>query len=120
ERLDLMRQEDEQYKQSMENAQKDAEEKLRGVEATNQLIDDMRAELEMLGMTNKEREKAIALRYADKNATEEQKQAIADLSDQLYQAHEQRAFWDEFSRDLGDAFVDLATHAKSLKDAVKD
>lgn len=120
ETLDLMRAEEEQMKKSMELAKQEAEEKLRGVESTDALIRDMRFELELLTMTNKERERAIALRYADKNATDEQRAEIARLSDAYYDARQAADFWMEAQNGIADALYDTVTGAKSAGDAIKD
>jgi hypothetical protein len=80
----------------------------------------MQFELSIMGLTNKERERAIALRYAEADATSEVGKAISDMSDQLYEAQRAQEVWDEFQRSMADAFVDLATGAKSLKDVIKD
>lgn len=117
--LDLMREEEEMAKKIAEQDKREAEEKLRGIEATDKLISDMEFELTLLQMTSKERERAIALRYADANATDAQRAKIAELSDQYHEAAKQAEFWGEVQRGLSDAFYDLATGAASLKDVVK-
>lgn len=119
ESLDLMKAEEDQMRKSADLAKKEAEEKLRGVEATAQMIDDMRFEIDLLGMTNKQRERAIALRYADANATDEQRAQIAKLSDAYYEAKEVADFWLEAQHGIADALYDTVTGAESALDAVK-
>ena len=80
----------------------------------------MEFELSLLGLTNKEREWAIALQYAGADATDEQRRAIIDLSDSLVDAREKFEFFDDVKSSLADAFVDFATGAKSAKEAFGD
>jgi hypothetical protein len=92
----------------------------RAQENAGQQIKDMQFELSLLGLTNKEREKEIALRYAGADATDAQKAAISSLSDQLVAGQEKAQFYAEVQHDLSDSIYDFVTGAKSAKDAVKD
>lgn len=84
------------------------------------MLEDMQFELDLLGMTNKERERAIALRYAGVDAMSEEGQAISALSDELGRAREQAALLEDVKLGLADAFVDIASGAKSAKEAFGD
>jgi hypothetical protein len=119
-KLDMMRAEAELMKEA--TRRDDEETKRIKAKAENQksILSDMQFELSIMGLTNKERERAIALRYAEADATSEVGKAISDMSDQLYEAQRAQEVWDEFQRSMADAFVDLATGAKSLKDVIKD
>lgn len=95
-----------------------------GRAATDDLIKDMEFELDLVGKSNKQREVAIALRYADKNATDEQKEAIAGLAAETYDANvaigKQIELMDSV-RDAGsDFFTDWVGGSKSFKDAALD
>lgn len=90
------------------------------MKSNEELIKDMQFELELLGMTNAEREKAIALSYLSADATDEQKRAVSELSDTLRVASENAQFMDDAQRALSDNFADFITGAKSAKEAFGD
>lgn len=91
-----------------------------GIKATDEFIDQLKFELDLMGMSNIEREKAIALRHLDANATDEQRAAVASLTEELIRASENQAFIDDFKDGLADMFVDFASGAKSAKEAFGD
>lgn len=88
-------------------------------QAKDQLA-DMAFELSLLGMSNKERERAIALKYADVDATSELGKSIADMSDRLYEASKAAHAWDDFQRNISDSLADLFTGTKSVTDVLKN
>lgn len=114
------------------NAEKDAQEKLneimkeresainRDIENGAALIEAMQFELSLLGMTNEQREREIALRQLGANATDEQRASVAALSAELIKGQKEAQAWEEFQSNLADTFFDVASGAKSLKDAVVD
>jgi hypothetical protein len=120
ERLDLMEAERKALEENLRLEAEKARAAKQLAERQAGVLESMKFELSLYGMTNIERARAIALKYAEANATTELGRAIVDMSDQLYQAEQAQRVWDEFSRSLSDAFVDLATGAKSLKDVLKD
>jgi hypothetical protein len=91
-----------------------------GIKATDQVIDQLEFELSLIGMRNSEIEKAIALRHLDASATDEQRQRVAELTDELIRASENQAFLDDFKEGLADAFTDFVSGAKSAKEAFGD
>ncbi|WP_296280281.1 phage tail length tape measure family protein [Pseudoxanthomonas sp.] len=91
-----------------------------GIASTQALITDMEFELSLLGMTNKERMTAIALRQADVNATDEQIARIRELANAQYEGEKSAALWDNAQRSLSDSIYDAVSGTKSLKDAVLD
>jgi hypothetical protein len=91
-----------------------------GIEATDEVIDQLEFELSLIGQRNSEIEKAIALRHLDANATDEQRQRVSELTDELIRASENQQFLDDFKTGLSDAFVDFVSGAKSAKDAFGD
>lgn len=93
---------------------------LEGIAATDEVISNLEFELELLGKSNIERAKAIELRNLDANATDEQRAAVASLTEELIRASENQAFLDDFKEGLADAFVDFVSGAKSAKDAFGD
>jgi len=119
-KLDMMRAEAELMKEADRRVQDETRAIERRAENQKNILSDMQFELSIMGLTNKERERAIALRYAEADATSEVGKAISDMSDQLYEAQRAQEVWDEFQRSMSDAFVDLASGAKSLKDVIKD
>lgn len=92
--------------------------------AVDGMIGDMEFELSLVGMTNKEREREIALRYAGADATEAQRQKIVGLTEATYEAREATGKQIELMdtvRDAGsDFFVDWVGGTKSFKDAALD
>jgi hypothetical protein len=91
----------------------------RHAEAT-QLIRDMQFEISLLSMTNIERQKAIALRGMDSESISKYGGSISGLVVELDQAQKTAALWDGVQSNLSDSLFDLATGAKSAKDAVLD
>lgn len=83
-------------------------------------IEGMQFELSLIGLSNIEREKEIALRHAGADATEAQRAAISGLIDEIAAAQEQQAFIDDLKGSLSDMFVDMVSGAKSAKEAFKD
>lgn len=91
----------------------------RNREANAELIADMRFELELLGMTNQQREEAIALRYLSADATEAEIDAVRELVAEQQHAAKTAEFWDGVQRNLSDSLYDAISGAESLTDAVK-
>lgn len=88
--------------------------------ANKELIADMQFELDLLSMTNEQRQEAIALRYLSADATAEEIEAVRELAAAQRQAAKEAEFWDGVQRNLSDSLYDAISGAKSLKDAVKD
>jgi hypothetical protein len=85
---------------------------------------DLQFEIDLLGKSNKERQREIELRYLGVGATEAQREAIGRLSDQLYEQGEamQRSIdlQDDFRDSFSDAAKDLISGSSSAKDALLD
>ena len=79
----------------------------------------MRFELELIGMTNEQREEAIALKYLSADATAEEVSTVRELVSAQQQAAKTAEFWDGVQRNLSDSMYDAISGAKSLEDAVK-
>lgn len=103
-----------------ERLEKETEAYERNREANAELISDMQFELDLLGMTNDERNKAIALRYLSADATDEERKAVLDLADAQVKAAESAELWDGIQRSLADNMFDAITGAESLTDAVRN
>jgi hypothetical protein len=88
--------------------------------ANKGLIADMQFELDLLKMTNEERNRAIALRYLSADASEEEKKKVLDLADAQVKAAESAELWDGIQRSLADGLFDAITGAESLTDAVRN
>ena len=80
----------------------------------------MREDYELMGMSNKEREREYALRQLNKDATLEQIEAVKMQADANYELAESLALTDDLKAGLADMFVDFVSGAKSAKDAFKD
>jgi len=97
----------------------EADARRRAVENADRLIEDMQFELDLLRMTAQERERAIALRYLEADATDAQRAAVAALSDENFRAREAAGKMDDFRRNFSDTLVDIASGAASATDAIK-
>lgn len=97
-----------------------AEAKRRNMESNAQLVSDMQFELSLLRMTHAEREREIALRMLSKDATLEQRAAVATLADELNKASKQDMAWSSAQNDLVDAMEDVAFESKNAKEAILD
>lgn len=91
-----------------------------GIKATDEFIDQLKFELELMGMTNLERAKAIELRHLDANATDEQRQAVADLIEAQKSAADAAEGMDVLRDSTQGLFEDLMSGAKSGKEAFGD
>lgn len=103
-----------------ERAERDnADSYRRRMENNDALIEDMRFELELLGMTEKAREREIALRYLSADATAAQREQVAGLAEQLERAREADQNWNELSRNMAQSFQDIIDGSVSAKDGIK-
>ena len=85
-----------------------------------EMLADLQFELELLGMTNAEREKAIALRHANATAASAEGIAISEALDKLDQAQEVAEGMDVLRQSTSNLFSDLMSGAKSAKEAFGD
>lgn len=84
------------------------------------ILADLEFELELLGKTNLEREKAIALRIANTDAASAEGQAIAAALDEIDRKGREIAALDEFRASFEDTVASVLDGSKSIKDAFKD
>lgn len=94
----------------------DAAEKQR--QATADLISDLQFELSIIGLSNVEREKTIALRYASVDATSAEGQAIGELIDKLDKAREARSLQDEMHDSARSLFGTIVTDSERASQAL--
>lgn len=120
EQLDTKRQLSELQAAADEAVRRESEAYEENRKANKDLIADMRFELDLLSMTNEQRQEAIALRYLSADATAEEVEAVRELVAAQQQAAKVAEFWDGVQRNLSDTLYDAISGAKSLKDAVKD
>ncbi len=80
----------------------------------------LREEIALLGLSQVEQEKIIALRYAGADATAAQVDEIGRLVDAREQAARVAEHWDEVERSLADSLFDLARNAGDAKEIVVD
>lgn len=85
-----------------------------------QLIQDLEFEGELMVMTHKEREIAIALRYAEVDAMSVEGQAITDLIEKRQKERDGIRAMDELRGASADLLYDLADGSKSAGDAIDD
>lgn len=123
-KLDLMDLQAEADRAALDLVQKQQEAEKDRQQAFKDQKADMEFELSILGLSNKERARAIELRYLGIDAASDEGKAIGALSDKLYdQSSAMRdliALQDDMRDAFADNFYDLVTGAKSAKDAVKD
>lgn len=93
-------------------------------EATASLLADLQFEQELLGRTVEDQEILNNLRYAGVDANSEYGQSITQVTKDLQEQREametQIAVADVFRSNFEDAFADVLTGTKSVKDAFKD
>lgn len=120
EQLDAKRRLAELQEAADEAVKREAEAFEENRKANKDLIADMQFELDLLKMTNEERNRAIALRYLSADASEEEKKKVLDLADAQVKAAESAELWDGIQRSLADGLFDAITGAESLTDAVRN
>jgi hypothetical protein len=82
-----------------------------------QLLEDLQAEYELIGLTNEQREKAIALRFANVDAASAEGQAIIAQLDAINAAAAKAEGIEFFKGELKGLFVDLTDGVGSMSDA---
>lgn len=85
-KLDLLDREKEALDALNDRTNARIEAEARALEGVQAYIEDMQFELSLLGMTNAEREREIALRHAGAAATDTQRQKIVELTDAIREA----------------------------------
>lgn len=118
--LDAKRQLQEMQQAADEAVRRDSEAYQANREANAELISQMEFELSLIGMTNEQRERAIALKYLSADATEEEKKKVLDLTDAQIKAAESAELWNGIQRSLADNLFDAITGAESLTDAIRN
>lgn len=98
------------------NAEEDARE--RAVQRVDAMIEQMQFEHYLLGLTNEEQEKAIALRYAGADATDEQREAIERWMDKMARAREARSDLDFMEDGARNLFRTVVTDSQRASDAL--
>jgi hypothetical protein len=91
------------------------------------LLEDLQFEIDLMGLSNEEREKAIALRGLEGDATEEQKRKLEELLNQRRflensraQAEEWTAIWQEAFDNVAKSLVAAFANGESIGDALKN
>lgn len=90
------------------------------MEGNEEYIDALKFEVGIMGLSNQEQEKAIALSYLSKDATDDQKQSVIELTEARLKAADQAKALAAVEGELSDAFFDVLTGSKSAKDAIED
>lgn len=85
-----------------------------------QVIADLERELELVGLSNTEKEIANALRYAGVDAMSAEGKQIAENIRLLEDARERIQFSDDIRRGFEDTFASIIDGSKSAKDAFAD
>lgn len=92
----------------------------RGLEDGGRLLDDLRFELELMKMTNAERDTAIQLRGLEAEAVKAYGEQIAAANQQIYDSMQQIEIMDTFRDSFANFFEDVIGGTKSVSDAFKD
>lgn len=100
--------------------QAEAEEEAReqAAQGVRDLISDMEFERSLIGMTNVQREQAIALRYAGAAATQEERDRIRELVAEMEQAREAEGYVMDAKRGLGDLFATIGQGSDAATAAI--
>lgn len=110
----------EQQKAADEVVRKETEAYERHREHVAEYIGDLQFEYDLLGMSNIEREKAIALRWANVDAMSAEGQAISKQIEDTGRLREQIQLMDGVRDEFQGFFADVLTGTKSVKDAFED
>lgn len=113
--LDQKRREAEEQEVMARLLREEEEARDRAARAIGNQISSMEFELSLIGMTNEERERAIALRHAGADATEAERERIASLATELARAYEAERVFD----DIRDASIDLVSNLDNAGDAAE-
>lgn len=109
-----------QYEEEIEAIREAEAARAAELTVAEQLIEDLKFELELLGLSNEEKEKAIALRYAGADATDAEREAIARLLDQIQQESESVRIMDDIRRAAEGELSDVIGGYQSAGDAAQD
>ena len=90
------------------------------IEDADTQIQQMQQELDLLGMTNKQRAVAIELSHLGAGATEEQRRQVEQLAAAYQDQLEQISVMDDLRDSFGDFFEDVLKGNKSITDSFKD
>lgn len=120
EQLDQMRQMKELEDAAADRLKEETQAYEQHNEEVQKFIEDLRVEGELIGLSNKDREIAIAQRYAGVDAMSAEGQEIAGLIEQNMLLAESYDFIKTTQDDLADSFVDFISGAKSAKEAFGD
>lgn len=120
EELDTIKQLDEQQRAADEVVRRQTEAYERQRQQVEEYIGDLQFENNLLGMSNLEREKEIALRWANVDAMSEEGKRIIEQVEANYQLREQIQLLDGARDAFGNFFTDVIGGTKSVSDAFKD
>lgn len=84
---------------------------------TKEFISDMEFEIKLMGLSNVERQKQIALRWANVDAMSEEGKKIQELAETEYWMREQVQVMDDMRDSFANFFEDVVGGTKSIKDA---
>lgn len=114
ESIEQQRQSEQAQKDAAKAARELAEEKRRNVEADKELLATMRQEIELAGLSNRERAQQIAVSRLSVEATDEQRRAVEKLAGKLFDLKEageeagddMNEFAKQAARNMQSAFAD--------------
>ena len=117
---ELLKRQHEQMEELQRLASEERQEMKRAKEIVDQTLADIAFETKLIGLNNLEREKAIALRYANVEAASAEGQAISAALDELDKTQRIAEGMDVVRESTRGLFQDLMDGSKSAKDAFKD
>lgn len=92
----------------------------KSLDVFGQLLEDKQFELDLMGMTNAERQTAIDLQRLGRKATEEEASAIRDLNQSYEDLNDRIELTDDFRSTLADGLSDAALNFRDAGDIIKD
>lgn len=108
-----------QYEQRLEQIEREAELERSKLTQSQELLEQLRLEVELIGLSNVEREKRLALQMAGADATAEEIAEIERLVEQKARLEETSRVINTVRDSAVDAFTAWATGSRSASDAFK-
>lgn len=103
-----------------ERVKRESDARQQQIEDADTQIQQMQQELDLLGMTNKQRAVAIELSHLGAGATEEQRRQVEQLAEAYQDQLEQISVMDDLRDSFADFFSDVISGNKSITDSFKD
>lgn len=120
EELDAIKETAAAQEERRRQAKREADEFAMREEHAQQLVEDLRFEIELIRLGNKERTTAIQLRGMEAEQVQRYGEEIVELNRQIEEQMQQAEIMDGFRGSFADAFEDVVNGTKSVSDAFRD